>query len=81
MSGPGMAAEATGVGIAVGVAGVAGAADATGAGDGFVGATFTGIGWIDTYRPSQTIGFGSYFQGVKKRFNWAGVSFVFGAMS
>jgi hypothetical protein len=77
-----MAAEATGVGIGVGIAvGFVGPADATGAGDGFVGATFTGIGWIDTYCPSQTIGFGSYFQGVKKRFNWAGVSFVFGAMS
>jgi len=24
-----------------------------------------GTGWIETYRPSQTIGIGAYFQGVK----------------
>ena len=25
----------------------------------------TAIGWIETYRPSQIIGFGAYFHGVK----------------
>lgn len=40
-----------------------------------------GIGWIETYRPSQTIALGAYFHGVKKRLSWAVVSFVFGAMS
>ena len=29
--------------------------------------TAFGTGWIETYRPSQTIAFGAYFHGVKKR--------------
>ena len=50
--------------------------------DGAWAATATaGIGWIETYRPSQTIFMGAYFHGVKKRLSWAVVSFVFGAMS
>ena len=64
-----------------------GATDGTGlggAGAGLAGAgaaAFFGIGWIDTYSPSQIIRFGAYFQAVKKPLNWAGVSFVFGGMS
>jgi hypothetical protein len=32
---------------------------------GAVDAAFAGIGWIETYRPSQIIRFGAYFHGVK----------------
>ena len=58
-----------------------GLGDAT-AGFGVAAAAGLGAtGWIDTYRPSQIIGLGSYFHGVKNRFNCVGVSLVFGGMS
>src|SRR5512146_2682096 len=44
-------------------------------------ATTIGTGWMETYRPSQTIDIGAYRQGVKKRRSWAGVSLVSGGMS
>jgi len=40
-----------------------------------------GTGWIEMYLWSQTMRFGAYHHGVKKRWNWATVSFRFGAMS
>ena len=53
-------------------------------GAGLGGAAFgaaAGIGWIEMYLWSQTIRFGAYHHGVKKRWNWATVSFLFGTMS
>ena len=41
----------------------------------------TGIGWIDTYDPSQTIRFGAYRQGVKNPRNWLTESDLPGRMS
>jgi hypothetical protein len=69
----------TGVGLAVGAASGVATGGAAGA-DALAGA-LKGIGWIVTYRPSQIIGFGSYFHGVMKRLSSVGVSFVFGGMS
>ena len=40
-----------------------------------------GTGWIETYLWSQTMRFGAYHHGVKKCWNWATVSFLFGTMS
>ena len=75
-------AVCTGLGVASGVVGLGlglglGLVEAAGA----AAATTLGTGWIDTYRPSQTIFLGAYFHGVKKRLSCAVVSFVFGAMS
>ena len=73
-SGVGLAI-ALGLGVSVGRAVVRDPAAAD-----LAGASF-GTGWIETYRPSQIIGIGAYFHGVKKRFSCAVVSFVFGGMS
>ena len=67
-----MAARVSGEAVTRGVGVGRTAAVGLGVGDGGRGvgvaagaADFFGIGWIETYRPSQIIGFGSYFQGVK----------------
>ena len=76
------AADGLGLGATVGVAVGLGVGRAVGRAVGFATADFaTGTGWIETYRPSQIIGFGSYFHGVKKRRSWAVVRRVFGGMS
>ena len=71
--------DGTGAGLATGD----GDALAAGDGEGTAAAAGTafGTGWIETYRPSQTIALGAYFHGVKKRLSCAVVSYVFGAMS
>ena len=48
-TGPEAAADTDGAALAAGAA----------------ASTFAGIGWIETYLPSQIIRFGLYFQGVK----------------
>ena len=63
------------VGLGEGLGAADGAALATtvgactaafGVATGAAGAGFAGIGWMETYRPSQIIRFGAYRQGVKK---------------
>ena len=62
-TGPGVAVDvaAEGSAVAAGTGVGAGVAVGTGVGlaAGVAAAAFTGTGWIDTYRPSQTIGIGS----------------------
>lgn len=58
--------EGVSAGLGLGVdVGPAVAEARSGAGDDAAALISFGIGWIDTYFPSQTMGFGSYFQGVK----------------
>ncbi len=44
-------------------------------------AAVRGTGWMETYRPSQIIGLGLYFHGVKNVRNWATVRLLSGRMS
>jgi hypothetical protein len=67
-------AEADGVALARGDGSVAGRAFAISGG-------LAGTGWIETYRPSQTIRLGAYRHGVKNPRNWPTVSDLPGRMS
>ena len=79
-------AVATGVGVGVafgfGVDLVVGLGVAAGRGEVAENvAAVRGTGWIETYRPSQIIGLGRYFHGVKNVRNWATVRLLSGRMS